>query len=226
MSLYPSTQHCTLTRPPPPPASCPSALFSCAARDNTLVIGSSVFFHVPNDQNLHMRLPGGVEAWAGYRQAVKPCQFGLSFNIDLAATAFLTSGPMVDVLASVSWGGGVGGGGLGWGCEGGGGLCVRGMDPRTLRAVKDTCYHTLETSSTTLPLAQVTHYICRKASRMYSLLICLTPPSQHTQVLQFRDPRQMGEGLHPRALRAVKVKTHHTFVTTSTILALARMSLL
>jgi hypothetical protein len=73
----------------------------CAARDNTLVIGSSVFFHVPNDQNLHMRLPGGVEAWAGYRQAVKPCQFGLSFNIDLAATAFLTSGPMVDVLASV-----------------------------------------------------------------------------------------------------------------------------
>ena len=76
---------------------CPSA-----ARDNTLVIGSSVFFHVPNDRNLHSRLPGGVEAWAGYRQAVKPCQFGLSFNIDLAATAFLTSGPMVNVLPSVS----------------------------------------------------------------------------------------------------------------------------
>jgi hypothetical protein len=66
------------------------------------VIGSSVFFHVPEDGNLHMRLPGGVEAWAGYRQAVKPCQFGLSFNIDLAATAFLTSGRMTDVLASVS----------------------------------------------------------------------------------------------------------------------------
>lgn len=66
------------------------------------MIGSSVFFHVPSDGSLHMRLPGGVEAWAGYRQAVKPCQFGLSFNIDLAATAFLTSGPMVEVMASVS----------------------------------------------------------------------------------------------------------------------------
>lgn len=74
------------------------------ARDNTLVIGSSLFFHVPSDGSLHMRLPGGVEAWAGYRQAVKPCQFGLSFNIDLAATAFLTSGPMVDVMASVRGG--------------------------------------------------------------------------------------------------------------------------
>lgn len=61
-----------------------------------------MFFHVPNDNGLHMRLPGGVEAWAGYRQAVKPCQFGLSFNIDLAATAFLTSGPMVNVLTAVS----------------------------------------------------------------------------------------------------------------------------
>jgi hypothetical protein len=82
--------------------SCTDAPTCPAARENTLVIGSSVFFHVPNDSNLHMRLPGGVEAWAGYRQAVKPCQFGLSFNIDLAATAFLTSGPMVNVLASVS----------------------------------------------------------------------------------------------------------------------------
>lgn len=68
-----------------------------AARENTLVIGSSVFFYVPADNFLHMRLPGGAEAWAGYRQAVKPCQLGLSFNIDLAATAFLTSGPLTDV---------------------------------------------------------------------------------------------------------------------------------
>lgn len=74
---------------------------SPAARDYTLVIGSSVFFHVPNDNNLYMRLPGGAEAWAGYRQAVKPCQYGLSFNIDLAATAFLTSGELVNVLSSV-----------------------------------------------------------------------------------------------------------------------------
>ncbi|WIA39818.1 hypothetical protein OEZ86_005871 [Tetradesmus obliquus] len=72
-----------------------------SARENTLVIGSSVFFHVPRDGSLHMQLPGGAEAWAGYRQAVKPCQFGLSFNIDLAATAFLTSGPLVEVLAQV-----------------------------------------------------------------------------------------------------------------------------
>jgi hypothetical protein len=73
------------------------------------VIGSSVFFHVPNDPNLHMEMAGGVEAWAGYRQAVKPCQFGLSFNIDLAATAFLTSGPMVNVLSKVCEGGEEGG---------------------------------------------------------------------------------------------------------------------
>jgi hypothetical protein len=97
------------------------------ARDNTLVIGSSVFFHVPNDPNLHMEMAGGVEAWAGYRQAVKPCQFGLSFNIDLAATAFLTSGPMVNVLSKVRglWGGrgggrGRGGAAGGRGCRAGG----------------------------------------------------------------------------------------------------------
>jgi hypothetical protein len=65
------------------------------------VIGSSVFFHVPRDNSLHMQLPGGAEAWAGYRQAVKPCQFGLSFNIDLAATAFLTSGPLVEVSGAL-----------------------------------------------------------------------------------------------------------------------------
>ena len=49
---------CAVASPCPPPPN--------TARDNTLVIGSSVFFHVPNDGNLHMRLPGGVEAWAGY----------------------------------------------------------------------------------------------------------------------------------------------------------------
>jgi hypothetical protein len=77
---------------------CRSApVLPAAARDNVLVIGSSVFFHVPNDNSLHMQLQGGAEAWAGYRQAVKPCQFGLSFNIDLAATAFLTAGPLVTV---------------------------------------------------------------------------------------------------------------------------------
>jgi hypothetical protein len=78
-----------------------AAAAAAAARENTLVIGSSVFFHVPRDNSLHMQLPGGAEAWAGYRQAVKPCQFGLSFNIDLAATAFLTSGPLVEVSGAV-----------------------------------------------------------------------------------------------------------------------------
>ncbi|KAF8058950.1 AGO1 [Scenedesmus sp. PABB004] len=72
-----------------------------SARENALVIGSSVFFHVPRDPNLYMALPGGAEAWAGYRQAVKPCQGGLTLNIDLAATAFLTSGPLLRVICSV-----------------------------------------------------------------------------------------------------------------------------
>jgi eukaryotic translation initiation factor 2C len=97
-----------------------------SARDNVSVIGSSVFFHVPRDPNLYMRLPGGAEAWAGYRQAVKPCQYGLSFNIDLAATAFLTSGPLVDVLAAVL------------GMRGVRDMQAGPLGPRQLRQIKET----------------------------------------------------------------------------------------
>ncbi len=37
---------------------------------------------------------------AGYKQAVKPCQYGLSLNIDLSATAFIAGNkPLPDVVA-------------------------------------------------------------------------------------------------------------------------------
>jgi len=72
-----------------------------AARETVQTIGNSVYFNVPNNHELHMNLGGGAEAWAGYKQAVKPCQFGLSFNIDLAATAFMSSGPLPTVVANM-----------------------------------------------------------------------------------------------------------------------------
>jgi hypothetical protein len=64
------------------------------AREDAQTIGNSLYFNRPQDGNLHVQLGAGAEAWAGYKQAVKPCQLGLSFNIDLAATAFMTSGPL------------------------------------------------------------------------------------------------------------------------------------
>jgi eukaryotic translation initiation factor 2C len=64
-------------------------------------IGNSVYFNVPDSHELHVNLGGGAEAWAGYKQAVKPCQIGLSFNIDLAATAFMSSGPLPNVVANM-----------------------------------------------------------------------------------------------------------------------------
>ena len=41
----------------------------------------------------------GAEIWGGHKQAVKPCQGGLQLNLDAAATAFLTAGPLLDLLA-------------------------------------------------------------------------------------------------------------------------------
>ena len=74
---------------------------SLPARETVQTIGNSVYFNVPNNHELHMNLGGGAEAWAGYKQAVKPCQIGLSFNIDLAATAFMSSGPLPTVVANM-----------------------------------------------------------------------------------------------------------------------------
>lgn len=74
--------------PPRPPTPLPTA------REDAQTIGNSLYFNRPQDGNLHVQLGAGAEAWAGYKQAVKPCQLGLSFNIDLAATAFMTSGPL------------------------------------------------------------------------------------------------------------------------------------
>jgi eukaryotic translation initiation factor 2C len=40
-----------------------------------------------------------VQVWLGYQQSLRPCQAGLSLNVDIAATAFLEVQPAIDYLA-------------------------------------------------------------------------------------------------------------------------------
>jgi hypothetical protein len=88
-------------------------------------VGSSVYFHVPRDPKLYTQLPGGAEIWGGYKQAVKPCQGGLQLNLDAAATAFLTAGPLLDLLAGAL------------GMRDRGALAREQPNPRMQRALKD-----------------------------------------------------------------------------------------
>lgn len=42
---------------------------------------------------------GLLQVWLGYQQSLRPCQGGLSLNVDIAATAFLEVQPVIDYLA-------------------------------------------------------------------------------------------------------------------------------
>ncbi|KAK9827384.1 hypothetical protein WJX81_005044 [Elliptochloris bilobata] len=44
-------------------------------------------------------LGGGAEVWLGYQQSLRPCESGLTLNVDLAATAFLQVQPVHEYLA-------------------------------------------------------------------------------------------------------------------------------
>ncbi|KAL4452075.1 hypothetical protein ABPG75_007737 [Micractinium tetrahymenae] len=59
-----------------------------------LPVGRGFFFH---DQNVRS-IGGGAEVWLGYQQSLRPCQTGLALNIDMAVTAMLESGELVDYM--------------------------------------------------------------------------------------------------------------------------------
>jgi len=69
--------------------------------------GASVYFYSPQARGLFTQLGRGTEAWAGYKQAVKICRSGLTLNLDMAATAFLASGPLGQLAADLVGMGGV-----------------------------------------------------------------------------------------------------------------------
>eukprot|EP00877_Chromochloris_zofingiensis_P008172 jgi/Chrzof1/3608/Cz13g02060.t1 len=78
-----------------------AATFVSAGHEHSTIIGTSVYFHVPNDTELFANLGGGSEAWAGYKQSVRPCQYGLSLNIDVAATALLAAKCLPELVADI-----------------------------------------------------------------------------------------------------------------------------
>ena len=40
-----------------------------------------------------------AQAWLGYQQSLRPCETGLTLNVDIACTAFLEQIPCIDFLA-------------------------------------------------------------------------------------------------------------------------------
>lgn len=42
-----------------------------------------------------------MQVWLGYKQSLRPCENGLTLNIDVAATAFLQPVPVLQHLANV-----------------------------------------------------------------------------------------------------------------------------
>ncbi|KAI3632979.1 hypothetical protein MIR68_009054 [Amoeboaphelidium protococcarum] len=63
---------------------------------------------VPRGRNFYnpqqnTRLGGGVEAWSGYFQSLRPVQSGLVLNLDVSASAFYKHQPVLDLLCEV-WG--------------------------------------------------------------------------------------------------------------------------
>ncbi|KFM56905.1 Protein argonaute-1, partial [Stegodyphus mimosarum] len=65
---------------------------------NFTPVGRS-FFSTPVDY--YHPLGGGREVWFGYHQSVRPSQWKMMLNIDVSATAFYKSLPVVDFLAEV-----------------------------------------------------------------------------------------------------------------------------
>ncbi|KAL9268774.1 argonaute PNH1-like protein [Drosera capensis] len=55
-------------------------------------------FYNPNVQR-NQRLGGGLHAWRGFYQSVRPTQMGLSLNIDMASSAFIEPLPVIEFVA-------------------------------------------------------------------------------------------------------------------------------
>ena len=43
---------------------------------------------------------GNVQVWIGYNQSLRPCQSGLTLNMDITAAAFLEGQPMLQLIAT------------------------------------------------------------------------------------------------------------------------------
>ena len=42
-----------------------------------------------------------LQVWLGYKQSLRPCENGLTLNIDVAATAFLSPDPVLKYLSNI-----------------------------------------------------------------------------------------------------------------------------
>ena len=45
--------------------------------------------------------PESLQVWLGYKQSLRPCENGLTLNIDVAATAFLSPDPVLTYLSNI-----------------------------------------------------------------------------------------------------------------------------
>ncbi|KAK9869069.1 hypothetical protein WJX84_001880 [Apatococcus fuscideae] len=66
-------------------------------RPDCLSVASAFFF----ENCTKLSLDNVAEAWLGFRQSLRPCQGGLSLNVDIAATAFLKPSHALDYLRDV-----------------------------------------------------------------------------------------------------------------------------
>ena len=48
----------------------------------------------------HLQHP--VQVWLGFSQSLRACETGLTLNVDVASTAFVTAQPMVEFVARVA----------------------------------------------------------------------------------------------------------------------------
>lgn len=69
-----------------------------SAADSSLctTVGRSFFFEGGGTQPIS----GGAEVWLGYKQSLRPCENGLTLNVDTAATAFLAPVPVLQQLSN------------------------------------------------------------------------------------------------------------------------------
>jgi len=58
-----------------------------------------VFFSSPD--GYYHPLGGGREVWFGFHQSVRPSQWKMMLNIDVSATAFYKSQPVIDFMCEV-----------------------------------------------------------------------------------------------------------------------------
>ncbi|CAD7705067.1 unnamed protein product [Ostreobium quekettii] len=71
---------------------------SASMDPNCTPVGRSLYFWDPSKRQ---PLGGGAEAWVGYHQSLRPCQFGLVLNVDSAATGFIEPDNLVEFIRKV-----------------------------------------------------------------------------------------------------------------------------